>query len=167
MSTPRLITPRLTLDPFTPDMASERYVSWLNDPAVVRYSEQRHRRHTRESCLAFVGSIDHERAHMWAISNGRHIGNITAHRDLPNRTADVGILLGEPDEWGKGYGSEAWKAVCDWLLANGTRKVTAGTMEANRGMLRIFEKSGMTIEAVRPDYFLLDGKPTGMVLASS
>lgn len=32
---------------------TERYVGWLNDPAVVRYSEQRHSRHTlwsRRNC---------------------------------------------------------------------------------------------------------------------
>jgi ribosomal-protein-alanine N-acetyltransferase len=167
MKTPRIATDRLTLEPFAPNMVSERYVSWLNDPDVVRYSEQRHRRHTHETCLAFVQGIDHERAHMWAISNGRHIGNITAHRDVPNRTADVGILLGERDEWGKGYGYEAWTAVCNWLLASGARMVTAGTMEANRAMVRIFQRSGMTIEAIRPGYFLLDGEPTGMVLASA
>lgn len=148
-------------------MVSERYVSWLLDPEAVRFSEQRHRIHSLESCLSFVQSIDQERAHMWAILvGGEHVGNITAHRDAPNGTADVGILMGQRSVWGQGFGAEAYGAVTDWLLGSGCRMVTGGTMEANKGMIRVFEKCGFTIDGVRPGFFLLDGMPTGMVLAS-
>lgn len=167
MLTMAIDTNRLSLKPFTPEMATEKYAGWLRDSEVVRYSEQRHRRHSLETCRSFVASIDHERAHMWAILADReHIGNVTAHRDLPNNTADVGILIGERSAWGKGCGAEAYGAVTDWLLSNGCRMVTGGTMEANIGMIRVFEKCGFTIDGVRPGYFLLDGVPTGMVFAS-
>jgi RimJ/RimL family protein N-acetyltransferase len=167
MHTTALTLSRLHLTPFNLDMVSDRYVSWLLDPEVVKYSEQRHRHHSVESCRAFVASIDHVHAHMWAIFHGdSHVGNITAHRDTPNGTADVGILMGDRSVWGQGFGAETYGAVTEWLLASGCRMVTGGTMEANKGMTRVFEKCGFSIDGVRPGFFMLDGTPTGMVLAS-
>ena len=47
-----------------------------------------------------------------------------------------------------------------WFLENkDVRKVTGGTMKANTAMVRIMEKSGMTLEAVRGGQELLEGKP--------
>lgn len=164
--TTNLVTARLKLTPLFPDDVDDRYVGWLNDPAVVRYSEQRHRRHTIESCRDFVASIDHTHSHLWAISvEGRHIGNISAYRDRYNGTAEVGMLIGETAVWGSGYGREAWGAVCDWLLAGKSRMVTAGTMAENKAMIRIFKSTGMIINGYRPGYFLLDGKPVDMITA--
>jgi RimJ/RimL family protein N-acetyltransferase len=165
--TERLQTPRLTLLPFREDMISDRYIGWLNDEAVVRYSEQRHRAHTRETCFAYVRSVDHVNFHLWAIHEGSdHIGNISAHRDRYNGTADVGILLGARQRHGTGLGSEAWSAVCDWLLATGVRKVTAGAMEANRPMLRVFAKTGMIEEARLQSQFVLGGRTVDGVLVA-
>ena len=41
-----LETPRLRLEPFAEAHLTERYVRWLGDPAVMKYSEQRFRTHT-------------------------------------------------------------------------------------------------------------------------
>ena len=38
-------TTRLQIIPFREEYLTERYVSWLNDPEVVRFSDQRHRQH--------------------------------------------------------------------------------------------------------------------------
>jgi len=35
---------------FTSNHLTKRYVNWLNDPEVVRFSEQRHFNHTFKSC---------------------------------------------------------------------------------------------------------------------
>jgi RimJ/RimL family protein N-acetyltransferase len=165
--TPRLETARLVLEPFTEAHLSERYVSWLNDPEVVRYSENRHREFSLASCRDYLASFNDSPNQFWALTHDRvHIGNISAHHDLPNRTADVGILIGEKSVWGQGYGAEAWRAACDWLLLNGVRKITAGTMEANRAMLSIFRKTGMIEDGVRKAHFLLDGTPVDCVYAA-
>ncbi len=166
-ATARLRTPRLELRPFTEELISARYVGWLNDPAVVRFSEQRHRTHTPASCLDYVRSIDQKSAHLWAIFHGdAHIGNISAHRDPWNATADIGILIGERSSQNAGLGGEAWQAVCDWLIATGIRKVTAGAMASNLPMLKVFRKTGMAEEARLRDQFLLDGEPIDMILVA-
>jgi len=168
---PTLETERLTLTAFSDEFLTERYVGWLNDPDVVRYSEQRHRQHTVESCRAFAAGFVDGPSHLWAIIDKTrelgHIGNINTDVDAPNGTADVAVLIGEKKVWGRGYGAEAWIAVMDYLLGpGGMRKVTAGAMAENKGMLAIMEKSGMVDEGRRVRQFLLDGREVDVILAA-
>lgn len=167
MKTPILITKRLRLRPM--GWAAEKdYSRWLNDPEVVKFSEQRHREHDAMSCMAYISSFDHEKDHIWAIhicgENGKHIGNITAHRDIPNNTANLGILIGDKQEWGKGFGLEAWNAVIEWAEKIGVRRIEAGCMSQNTGMTTICQRSGMKLDAVVPRHFLRDCDPVGLWL---
>ncbi|MGE5503350.1 MAG: GNAT family N-acetyltransferase [Actinomycetota bacterium] len=165
---PTLTTARLTLVRFTEGLVGERYIGWLNDPRVTRYSRQRHRRHDREDCLRFLaGYGDGSPSHFWAIlAGGEHVGNITADVDLPNRVAALSIMIGEVSAWGKGIGAEAWGAVADVLLADGgMRKLEAGTMAVNLGMLKVFERTGFAVEGIRPRHFLWEGQEVDLVQA--
>lgn len=165
--TPTLSTERLSLRPLT--KVSARQVAWLNDPEVVRFSEQRHREHTMFSQMGFVNEFG-DGSHLWAIhriDTGEHIGNVSATHDAPNNVADVGILLGETRLWGQGYASEAWQAACDWLLekeGGAMRKLEAGCMRDNAAMMKIILKSRFAVEGERANHFLLGGNPVGMVL---
>ena len=92
------------------------------------------------------------------------IGRLGVTYDHPNGTADLSIMIGDRDYWGVGYGTEAWSLMLEFLLRR-SRKVTAGTMSVNEGMLRIFEKSGMGIEGVKKRQFLFEGREVDLVLA--
>jgi RimJ/RimL family protein N-acetyltransferase len=167
-TTPTLNGAAVRLVPFSPRHITRRYVGWLNDPEVVRFSELRHHRHTRRSCIRYLRSIREGGHCFWAIvAVGpplHHVGNIAAYIDRPNRLAEVSILIGERTVWGHGLGSAAWSLVVDWLLsAGGMRKVVAGTMTANKAMLRVMECSGMTLEARHSRHFLLDGEEMDVV----
>jgi RimJ/RimL family protein N-acetyltransferase len=168
---PTLTGKSVRLVPFSPRHITGRYVGWLNDPEVVRFSELRHRPHTRQSCLRYLRSIREGGHCFWAIvASGpplHHVGNIAAYVDRPNRLAEVSILIGERTVWGHGLGSAAWSLVVDWLLgAGGMRKVVAGTMTANKAMLRVMERSGMTLETRHSRHFLLDGEETDVVFGA-
>ncbi|MBO6947064.1 MAG: GNAT family N-acetyltransferase [Rhodospirillales bacterium] len=166
-----LSTARLTLRPFdTSRHLTAQYVAWLNDPDVVRYSEQRHKVHTIESCRAFVEGFDQGPSRLWAIErrdDDTHIGNIHADIDTINSLADVAILIGNRYAWGHGFGLEAWDAVLGWLLNEyKVRKVVAGCMESNTAMLRIMQKSAMTPDGERKAHYLLDGQPEDIVFCA-
>jgi [ribosomal protein S5]-alanine N-acetyltransferase len=168
---PTLDTPRLRIVPFSGEHLTPRYASWLNDPEVVHYSEQRHRLHTPETCHQYFESFAGTPHFFWAVlvkdSPLGHIGNLNAHVDRANRLADVGILIGERRAWRRGYGLEAWRAVCGYLLGEaGLRKVTAGAMAANTAMLRIMENSGMIEDGRRIRHYLLDGREVDIVHAA-
>jgi len=166
--TPTLSGASVRLVPFSARHITGRYVGWLNDPEVVRFSELRHRRHTRQSCVRYLRSMREGGHYFWVIvAIGpalHHVGNIAAYIDRPNRLAEVSILIGERAVWGHGLGSASWSLVVDWLLgAGGIRKVVAGTMTANKAMLRVMERSGMTLEARHSRHFLLDGEEMDVV----
>ncbi|HEV2145971.1 MAG TPA: GNAT family N-acetyltransferase [Longimicrobiaceae bacterium] len=164
-------TPRLRIEPFTDEHLTERYVGWLNDPEVVRYSDQRQRAHTLESCRAYMESFRGTPHHFWAIVARDpalgHIGNVNAYVAEEHRVADVGILVGERGAWGAGFGTEAWIAVCDHLLrAGGMRKVTAGTLEVNRPMLVVMQRAGMVPDGRRVRQSLFEGREVDVVHAA-
>jgi RimJ/RimL family protein N-acetyltransferase len=161
-------TSRLRLVPLDERHLTARYVGWLNDPSVVRYSEQRHRRHDLETCRRWLETMWAGGHSLWAIETRElplgHAGNIAAYIDIANKVADMTILIGERAAWGQGIGAEAWGAACDWLIARALmRKVTGGTMAANRAMVRIMERTGMRPDGVRTGQFLLDGQAVDLV----
>lgn len=160
-------TARLALLPMDQSWASPAWVGWLDDPEVVAYSRQRHRKHSLESCAAYVRSFEGTPGRLWGITllaDGRHVGNIAAHIDEDNGVANVALMIGERDCRGMGLASEALAAVADWLLAvGGLRKVEVGTMEANRAMVRVARKAGMVEDGRRKGHFLLGGRPVDLV----
>lgn len=179
---------RVLLRPFGARDITDAYIGWLNDPEVVRYSNQRFVRHTRESCERYfesfagsphlfvslrvaAGAIGAPGTHgapgasaLPGDASEQAVGTLTAYRSLLHGTADIGILLGERAVWGQGIGLEAWQLLCEWLLATpGLRKLTAGTLSSNRAMLAVAERSGMQREGVRRAQELVDGVPTDIV----
>lgn len=147
-------TPRLRIESFSEMFLTERYVGWLNDPEVTRYSDQRRRRHTLESCRDYLASFENTSNYFWAIivrdDPQGHIGNINAYVEEHHSVADVGIMIGERQAWGRGFATEAWLGVCDFLLRESNiRKVTAGTITLNEPMLRIMRKTGMVDDGRR------------------
>lgn len=160
-------TVRLTLRPLKKPVP--RNLVWLRDPDVMRYSEQRHQTHTLSTQLAYVGSF-RGKSHLWGIyriDTGNYIGNLSARHDDPNDVSDVGIMIGEVMCWRQGYAKEAWRAACDWLLSpsgGNVRKLEAGCMKSNVGMLRIIRASRFVQEGESPGHFLWEGNPESAML---
>ena len=168
---PHLETTRLILRPFdTARHLTDAYVGWLNDPEVVRYSEQRHRRHTLETCRSFIDGFRHSPSLLWAIEHKEgphHIGNIHADIDPHNHLADIAIMIGARDTWGKGIGLEAWTAVLSYLREReDIRKITAGCMASNIAMRTLMQRSGMTSDGTRPAHYVRDGETEDLVYTS-
>lgn len=152
-------TPRLEIQHFKEEFLTSRYVSWLNDKEVMKYSEQRHRAHTIESCREYYQSFKDTPNILWAISikdgGVGHIGNATAYIDIKHSIADIGILIGERQMWGQGFGYEAWMGICDYLFrVQEMRKVTTGAISTNSRMLVIMRKAGMKDDGMRVRQYL-------------
>jgi RimJ/RimL family protein N-acetyltransferase len=164
---PELLGARVRLRPFGEADITDTYLGWLNDPEVVRFSNQRFRRHDRGSAQAYLAAMAEGPGHFLLVTEaatGRPVGTLTAHVQPPHGTADMGILIGARDCWGRGYGLEAWMLMMDWLFAGGMRKVTAGTASPNLGMQRIAERSGMHLEGVRRRQEIIDGAEADILL---
>lgn len=148
------------LRPFRADDITTDYLDWLADPEVVRFSNQRFRTHTRESALEYLNSFTGSGNIFLSIrlaENQRLVGTITAYCSKPHQTADMGLLIGDRGCWGQGVGLDAWSILMDHLLnVCCLRKVTGGTLRCNAGMVKIMERTGMKLEAVRTQQEMVD-----------
>jgi RimJ/RimL family protein N-acetyltransferase/methionyl-tRNA formyltransferase len=157
-----LKTSRLVLRPLCRDDVCDRYVGWLNDPNINRFLEVRFHRHCLESTRAYVeqvnGSPDTLLLGMFVGAGRDHIGNIKIGPiNHFHKRADIGLLIGEPGEWGKGYASEAIEAVSRFAHEKlGLRKITAGCYSDNVGSMKAFLKVGYTEEARLADHWETD-----------
>lgn len=162
---------RVTLFPLTLGNVSEEYVRWLNDKAVNQFLECRFSEHSLHSTHEFVQHcLDDSSALLLGIRAGhlagRHVGNIKVGPvDRNHETAEVGILIGDRDAWGKGIATDAIQVVKhvakhELML----RRITAGCYQSNVGSWKAFTKAGFTIEGERPGHFLLNGKPESLLL---
>jgi RimJ/RimL family protein N-acetyltransferase len=92
------------------------------------------------------------------------VGTMTVYRSELHGTADVGVMVGDTRVWGKGVGLDAFGTVLSALEGSGLiRKITAGTLAFNVGMVKIMERSGMRHEATRSAQELLNGQPADIV----
>ena len=166
-----LRTSRCIIKPFSEEFLSERYVSWLNDADVVRYSEQRFRNHDLASCRKYMESFTATPHHLWAIisrdASLGHVGNVNAYVNQHSGVADMGILIGEKRVWRTGLGTEVWLAVCRHLLLEAKmRKITAGTLSSNVGMLGIMQNVGMRADGRRIKQAVHEGKEVDWIYGS-
>lgn len=162
MSFPALHGRRVSLELFRRQDITAGYISWLKDPEVVRFSNQRFRTHDHASCETYLRSFDGTQNLFLSIrlvAEDRAVGTMTVYRNEHHGTADIGIMVGDRAVWGSGIGHEAWQLLVDWLLTEGrARKVTAGMLACNRGMVRLAEKSGMVLEGRRIAHEIVDGQ---------
>lgn len=161
-------TKRLRLVPFSEKHLHERYVGWLNDAELMRYSEQRHKKHDLEECRGYMKSFEGTPNYFWAIEEidegYGHIGNITAFVNEKNWFADVGIMIGAREARNKHYGIEAWLCVCNYLFTHvPIRKLTAGTLSVNTPMLNIMNQAGMVEDGIRRRHFLVEGQEVDII----
>ena len=75
----------------------------------------------------------------------RPIGTTALHGvDYRNRTAEIGILIGEPDARGKGYGTETIRLMLDYgFTALGLNNLMLRVFEYNLAAQRAYQKAGM------------------------
>lgn len=154
-----LLTGQLvTLQPFTQADIGPDYVGWLNDRELMKFSSQRFRTHSIETCRAYVAGFEGSGNLFMAIRHeGRLVGTLSVYRSALHGTADIGLMIGAAG--GKGWGRDAWATMLDYLLAQGTRKVTGGTLRCNVAMVRIMQACGMQPDGVRVAQELVDGQP--------
>lgn len=80
--------------------------------------------------------------------DGRAIGTAGLHGlDLDNGSAEFGISIGESADRGRGYGTEAAEAICDFGFgALRLERIDLHVYQDNAGAIRSYEKAGFRHE---------------------
>lgn len=149
---------------------NEDYYHWMNDNEITRYTESRFYPYSMNQLQEYVVSLDGKRESVFLAiiekSSGQHIGNIKlGNIDWLHRRADVGVIIGAKNCWGKGYASEAIVLLSEYAFRKlNLHKLWAGCYANNTGSIKAFKKAGFHEEAVQRKHYYYDGDYIDLVL---
>lgn len=148
---------------------TDRYSGWLRDEEVTRYLEARFDSHDMESLRSYVQRQLADPSIVFAAiveKPDRFIGTIKLGPiDPHHRRADVGIMIGERDAWGRGYATEAIRALCTFAFeVLGVKRLAAGTYAVNSGSIKAFTRAGFQVEGVLRSSATLGAGRVGVTL---
>ncbi len=95
----------------------------------------------------------------------RHVGNCGLMAiDRDNRTATLGIFIGERDCRGQGFGEEAVRALCRFAFEEmDLRKVRLDVQASNAAAVKTYERAGFRKEGVLREEVFRKGAPIDIV----
>jgi len=149
---PILLGQKVKLRPLTlPD--APRLVALLNDPAVNRNLRLRTPvtlAAEREFIASLPHAVDQLVLGVAALDDGRLLGVSGLHQlGDPARQAELGLFLGGPDEWGKGFGTEVTRLLCrHGFEVLGLNRIWLHVFADNERGLRAYERVGFRREGV-------------------
>lgn len=139
---------RVTLKPFTETLTDDewrRFYECFRDPEIAEWNGSRPLKMPMWLFKRVVmGEVSRGDRLGFGILNekGEWLGTVELY-ELTRNEATLGILIGAKDHWGKGYGTEAVKAVLEYAFTRmEIRKVKLRTYKHNLRAQRAFEKSG-------------------------
>lgn len=147
--------PNIALRPLEPsDMPTIR--SWFNNPQIRPLIGET-RPLSTAGAEAYLERIQRDDARVWFMiierASERLIGECGLLRMMPDwRTTDLSIILGEPDSWSHGYGTEAITLLMDYAFGTlNFHRIAIGVVGFNTRALRFYEKVGFRREGIQRD----------------
>jgi RimJ/RimL family protein N-acetyltransferase len=126
------------------------FVRWFSDPEVREFLLINRPISIAEEELWFERQLKDQDSELFAIEthDGRHIGNIGLHSlDWVHRSAELGIVIGERECWGQGYGSDAIRTLLRFAFDElNLHRVYLKVYEDNTRGIRAYEKCGFQCE---------------------
>jgi len=140
------------------------FLRWFNDPEVRQYllmylpmSEAQEERWFERQ----LESPDHVFGIEARVEDGwKIIGNCGLHRiDWKNRSADLGIVLGEKEFWGQGFGTDATRTLLRFAFHElNLHRVTLLAYDFNPRAIRSYEKAGFRREGTEREALFREGQ---------
>jgi RimJ/RimL family protein N-acetyltransferase len=163
-----LDTASLRLEPLGPEHFDASWAA-LQDPESRRLTGT-HETFTQDQLRDWLASLAerHDRAD-WAIirkSDGMFVGEVVLNElDPYNENMAFRIALAGAGLFGKGYGSEATKAVVDYgIQVVGLHRIDLEVVDFNTRAQRVYSKAGFVPEAVMREAWLWDGEWSDVIL---
>lgn len=138
------------------------YSTWFQDQEVCQYNSHGKLFKNKEYFREYIAQINSPNHVVWAMcyqEDHKHIGNISLQRiSWIDRTAELAIILGDKQHWGRGVGRLAARE----LLRHGFNKlnlerVYCGTAGTNSAMQALALSLGMILEGTQRGHIFLDG----------
>ena len=154
MNSNKMMGEKYSLSPLTLDDITKEYIAWLNDPIVNKFLEVKHVNQTLETVTEYINDFykDNEK-YIWgiySIEDRLFIGTVSLiNVNRYHNMADLGIMIGNSDYWGKSAAEEAYSLVIDFAFnILGLNRVGGGCYSTHIGMNFTFKRLGFTREGV-------------------
>ncbi len=132
----------------------DEIMKWVNDPEVKNNLLMRYpiSRYQEEKWIERAVDETNKRNKAFAIETkeGVYLGGISLHGiDWENRNAEVGIVIGKKEYWGKGYGTDAMMSILDFAFNQmNLHRVYLRVFEYNLRGMKSYEKCGFKKEGI-------------------
>lgn len=150
----------LTLQTLTEVDITSSYINWMNDPEIVRYTEQRFISANVDNTIRYVNQMAESPADLFygIYLDGTHVGTIKLGAiNAHHKTADLSYIIGARQHWGKGIASLSIAAITEIGFSQlNLVKICAGIYANNVGSSRVLEKNGFMQEGVRKAQYLCE-----------
>ncbi len=134
----------------------DTFLRWFNDPEVRQYLLAFAPMSRAQEERWFENKLNRGDDYLFAIEASTdggwvHIGNAGLHNlDWKNRAVEFGIVLGEKEYWGKGFGTAATKAMLHFAFGElNMNRVELEVFDFNTRARRAYEKAGFQLEGTR------------------
>jgi RimJ/RimL family protein N-acetyltransferase len=147
------------------------YQHWLNDFEMLKLVDRQFKPHSTEWITNWYDR--HASGHtdsmiFTIIENGsaRPVGNIALQDiDYRNRTAELGIYIGDIASRGQGYGSEATSLIVNFAFrVLGLQNIMLRVYEYNEPAIRVYQKAGFKEFGRRHQGQFMDGRFWDVIL---
>lgn len=163
MVVPSLTSQRLLLRSWQIEDAEALY-SWCGDLKVTEFLFWYPHRDLEVSKRLLAKWVKKPRGFSWAITlNNQPIGEIQLIKDLPNGGGEIGYTLSS-SYWGKGYMSEAFCLVKEYLTKQGYRYLYAESDSHNARSIAFLTKQGFKKKEEKP--YHIDKKNEDIILSA-
>lgn len=100
--------------------------------------------------------------------SNKYIGNVNlTNIDFINRNAEFSIFIGEKNEWGKGYATEASKLMLNFgFNQRNLKRIFLTVLENNKVAVHLYEKLGFKKEGILRKVLFKDNKYHNKVIMS-
>jgi RimJ/RimL family protein N-acetyltransferase len=152
------------LEPLNSNKISDRYLHWLNDPELNRFSQRAGESFSIDDIKQYINASNKSNnvllLGIFLKKSKKHIGNIQLrYFDKKNRLAEISTLLGEKDYWGKGVIVEVTRNLINFGFNElNIHKFIFGNIAPNRASSFKTTTLGARLEGTRRSHFLFEGK---------
>lgn len=141
---------------------SEIYVKWLNDENVAKYTHQLPKNHTIESERDWIENSNKNGEYVFGIikqENDELIGNCGINKiNYNDRTATLGIFIGEDKERNNGYGTETINLLLGYCFdILNFHNVDLDVLSFNERAIACYKKAGFVECGRRHEAYFYNG----------
>jgi len=157
-----VIGEKVYLRPIEEADAADCY-TWMNDPEVRRTLARRGGPNTEAISREWIRSLDLRHEHVFAIVTREadlYIGNCGLHDiNYVDGHATLGIVIGQKEQWGRGFGTEAVRLLCRHAFDDlNLHKVCLACYATNERGIRSYARIGFTVEGRRREQVFIEGR---------